>query len=219
LTASRKPEPRKGGAKVRFVLVEAEVEEGNLGEITHAIASALRVAPQRMMIGPAGANRANVSASGGTATAAPAMDVEPEAIPNDDSTIETEAAPQQAAPSKSRVKRDLPKPKIVPVEFGNGPDSLEEFVRAAGSPKGLRDRYLVIAAWFNEKRHVEAIDVNHVYTCFKQLGWADAVPNNVSDPFWKLHKIDLGKYAKNQFVINQIGLNEVAKMTSELVSA
>jgi hypothetical protein len=53
----------------------------------------------------------------------------------------------------------------------NSDPSLKNFVSEFELSSNV-DKYLVIALWFRDARGVPTINADHVYTCFKLLGWS-----------------------------------------------
>lgn len=164
---------RGGSSKVRFIMLEADIAEGDLSQITQAIQNALR--PSQSVI---------------RTLQAPAS---PAALPNevqnadlDDGEItdvdETEAAkPRPSRVGKPRVAKT---PTVLDdIDVVSEP-SLKDFVAQYDLPS-TTDKYLVVALWFRDARATPAITADHVYTCFKLMKWSTTT-NDFAKPMRNL---------------------------------
>jgi uncharacterized protein YjhX (UPF0386 family) len=73
-------------------------------------------------------------------------------------------------------------------------------------------RFLTVAAWFKECRQDNEITVDHVYTCYRAVGW----PTNIDDfssPLRSLkHQQLMTSNEKGLYSINHLGLSRVEKL-------
>lgn len=181
--------------RIRFVMLEADLSDGNLTELTHAITSALKpsTAPVRHL--PARPSPPAVLASSETTTgveeAEDVSTVEAETAQN-----EEETAPPRSAKSKS--KPPLPKYLHDLDVTGNG-ISFKDYA-AEKAPKKSGKRYLTSALWLKEQGSSPTINTDKVYTLYKTAGW----PLGITD--WdatfrslvqsdKMRRVESGEYA------------------------
>jgi len=188
-----------GMSRIRFVMVDAEIADGNIEQITQAITNALRPSTHTIvkripMVAPA--------LNGGD-------QVDAEVVDDDDDESETvDLAP--ASPKVSRPRKAPKAPDIVDIDM-NSPVSLQTF--AAGKDAGSQaKKYLIAAAWLKENRNTNGVTAGHIYTCFRSMGWSVNIPD-----FWQpLRDLKSKKYfSKNdagEYEINHIGLNYVQKL-------
>lgn len=193
--------PKNGTSKVRLIVFEAEVSDGDLSQFTHAIQNALRpaqsLAPRVVQIAPPSPAEANLAINGEE----DGLDVDLEA---------EEQLTRRASSQRSR-KATFRTPQVVEVDLKSEP-SLESFMRER-PPKNTNSKYLAVLAWFKEARNIDSVDVDQVYTCFKQLGWSTAI-KDFSQPLRDLKGQQLiGGNAKDGFVINHLGLDKVGKFS------
>lgn len=98
------------------------------------------------------------------------------------------------------------------VDLASGQMPLKTFAEQK-SPSETLDRYAVIAAWFKAHRNLDEVTADHMYTCFKFLGWPS--PDDVGQPLRDLKSkkrwFDKGT-GKGGYKINIIGMNAVDKM-------
>ncbi len=193
----------KGSApsRIRFVMVEAELGDGDIGQITQAIQNALRVQPLGHSI----------------KRIASAPPVNPAGQVSSDEDEETEDQSDlfegvvEPAASKPRAVRKLPPtPDIVAIDM-NSEVSLASFI-AGKDTKSQHKKYLVAAAWLKEHRDIDAVSAGHIYTCFRSAGWATNIPD-----FWQplrdlKAKKYFGKNDQGEYEINHIGLDFVKKL-------
>lgn len=153
--------------RIRFVMLEADLSDGNLSELTHAITSALK---------PSGAPVRHLP----TRPAPPAV-----IAPSEDATTieeieEVSAAESQevqadeengAAQRTPKPKSKPPLPKYLPDldVKGNG-ISFKEYATEKAPASHLK-RYLVATMWLKEHGNSSTINTDKVYTLYKTATW------------------------------------------------
>ena len=199
----KKPVTGNGTSRIRFIMLEAEMPEGDLTQITNAIQNALR---------PASINGPRVPKPQGSMVSADEND-EQDVVDGEEAD---DAAPNES-PAKSTAQRKWKpaKRKVVDIDLDKEP-SLESFV-AKYQPKTDRDKHLVVVAFLTEHRaELEGANLDHVYTCFRKLGWPSGA-KDFGQPLRDLKAtqlVDQGK-AKGTYVTNHIGLDKVHKMAGD----
>ncbi|MGQ2958444.1 hypothetical protein [Sphingopyxis sp.] len=153
---------KPGNSKIRFIMIEADLSEGDLSQVTQAIQNALRPAQQPVRMLQAPLDRT---------PRAQDLDFEEVDLNEDleEESIDT-AKPKPQRNSKPKVAKT---PEVLDDIDVNAEPSLKDFV-GRFDLKSNFDKYLVIALWFRDARGVNAITVDHVYTCFRILGWSTA---------------------------------------------
>lgn len=187
-----------GRSKIRVVVIEADLAEGELRDMTQAITNALRPAPvvQRFIT------------SGPATPAAPQL-ADAEDIEDAEVIEEVENAPAPRTKASSKPRRYPPVKVLTDVDLESDV-SFPDFA-AGKKPKNIQDRYLVAAAWYKLHRDTDAITMHHVYTCFlhPRVKW----PTGMADfdqPLRQLVKRNrLGRGERSHYVINHIGLADV----------
>ena len=66
-------------------------------------------------------------------------------------------------------------PKAIDVDFTSA-FSFADFVEQK-KPTNHQKRFLVVAAWFKQHRGMDAITMDHVYTCYRAVRW----PTTIAD--------------------------------------
>lgn len=190
---------KSGHSKIRFIMLEADLSEGDLSQVTQAIQNALR---------PAQAPTRIIQTS--SARGLPADDPELIELEGGDELVEDQSEtpkPRAARTSKPRVAKT---PKILDDLDLKSDPSLEDFVSAFDLKTDV-DRYLVIALWFRDARDIPAITVEHVYTCFRSLGWSTA-STDFSKPLRNLRDEQSMKGgSKDGFTLTLIGAGKIEK--------
>lgn len=190
---------KAGSSRIRFIMLEADLSEGDLSQVTHAIQNALRPsqgAMPRILQASSPTQRDNET------------QCEFEEI-----AIEPECAEQfeKRVPTHRARKATFRTPQVVDIDLKSSP-SLESFVKNH-PPKNTNNKYLAVLAWFKEARAIDSADVDKVYTCFKHLGWSTAI-KDFSQPLRDLKGQQLvGGNAKDGFSINHLGLDRVTKFS------
>lgn len=191
----------KGGggmSHIRMFVIEATVPEGELAAVTTAIQNAFKPAAPavRVPVKPASLPNGNGAA---------AVELEPEDIEGE---FEETVAEAPAAPRAQRAPRKTKSAKVVDIDMHTSV-SLAEFTKGK-DPGNNHRRYLTIAAWLKEHRGLDAITPDHIYTCYKSMGW----PSNIKDFAQPLRELKSAEDLftqpdKGQYAINHVGLDKV----------
>ncbi|HEV2750557.1 MAG TPA: hypothetical protein VGV12_08555 [Gemmatimonadales bacterium] len=194
---------RGGSSKIRFVMLEADLGDGDLSEITHAISNALRQgqAPQRFISAPVRTE----SETGGNAAGAV-----------DEVELDTEEVEEiQAAPRSVRARKKFPIPRAVSdLDLASGDMPFETFAKQKGPPTKDLQRYLLVAYWCKKYRGLEPITADHVYTCYKLMAWGTDI-RDFAQPLRDLGRFGRGEFTAPNFTINQVGEALVEKMKAK----
>ena len=151
---------KSGSSKVRLIVFEAEMNDGDLSQVMQAVQNALRPAlpTQRVMVASSSPTASLISHDN-------------EADEEDTIADELDSAsisrPKVQRVSKPRVAKT---PTVLDDIVLTSDPSLKDFVAEYDISSSV-DKYLVIALWFRDARGINSITVDHVYTCFKILGW------------------------------------------------
>jgi hypothetical protein len=190
--------PSSGMAKVRFIILEAEMDSGDLGDITAAIQNALK---PRVIQGETRLVQLEHKDSSFEEIA-----VQPEELDADD--VSPAATKRKAVPAGPRK---FPSPIVVDVPYKDASVEITEFARVHDFST-TADKYLIVLAWFDEGLNKSGVSVNEVYTCFRKIGW----PTNLKDFSQPLRDLKgqqvVTGNSKDGFTINHLGIDRVSKM-------
>jgi hypothetical protein len=183
-------------SRIRFVMVEAELGDGDISQITQAITNALRppvanATPRRIVVSPPQLN-------GNSDPDMEIVDAEAE---------EVEVASMKSASQKPKSQRRVaPKPNILELDVLSDPP-----LASLGKLKSNHKRYLAIAKWLHDHRNLPVITVDHIYTCFRHLEW----PINIADFAQPLRELKFKQFFTQpetaKYAINQLGLAKAAE--------
>jgi hypothetical protein len=141
-------------SKIRFIMLDADLGEGELDQVTPAIANALR--PSTPVV------QRLVTAGPSTSPSLRAAEIEEaEVIEDGEEKMAGEPVVRSKAPARDRKH---PSPHVVPVDL-ESPVSFPDFA-ASKRPKSQPDRFTVVAAWIKLQRNQDAITTHDAYTCF-----------------------------------------------------
>lgn len=187
-------------SRIRFIMVEAELGDGDIGQITQAIQNALRPAvnssPRMSSPGPQ-----NRLASSETSEIEIEQDFEQDAE-------ELEPTPPEPRPRANR--KPPPTPSILDIDLKSDV-SLSDYTQGK-TPSSDRKKFLLIAAWFKNHRHLDTVTVDHIYTAYRWLKWSVGIAD-FGQPLRKLkHEQYMVSPEKGQFAINHLGLDLVDKL-------
>jgi hypothetical protein len=193
-----------GNNRIRFVMLEADLNDGNFQQITQAIANAVKPAqaPVRLLSG---------------AQAAPISALDPELeeaeYVSSENGDESDGNGTQPA-SRPRRQRAPQVPTVLDIDLSSGDVPWEDYARDK-NPKKETKRFLTVCRWFKDHRKKDAIGVDEVYTCYRKAGW----PYGIKDFDAVFRLLKKNQYVKRvsagQYAINQLGESVVDKLGSE----
>ena len=157
---------RSGGtSRIRFIMLDAELADGDLTQVVHAIQNALR---------PNAAMQPRVASQPALSSSFEAPHVENLQPIVDEQAISEDM--EKPVPKAARLKpRKHPRAEVIEIDL-NSPPSFAGFIVDKDIDSDV-DRFLTVAAWFKECRQVSEITANHVYTCYRAANW----PSNIKD--------------------------------------
>jgi len=152
--------PKSGNSKVRLIVFEAEMSDGDLSQVTQAIQNALQ--PRQPSV--------RVVQSSPPKALTESVD---EQLEVDDADLDEEPSAEPAKPKAPRTSK--PRVAKTPTVLNEIDANSEPSLKGFGAQYDLSstiDKYLVVALWFRDARNTPTITVDHVYTCFKLLNWS-----------------------------------------------
>jgi hypothetical protein len=177
-------------------MLEADLSEGDLSQVTQAIQNALKPASPSIRV-----LQALPKGSAGEEVGVPEIDD----LEEDDLEVE-----EPARKTRSSRPRAVKPPKVVDGVDWDAEPSLKLFVEGFEIQTDF-ERYLATALWFREHRDMPTITPGHVYTAYRQLGWPTSIPDFVK-PFRNMKDAQLFTGgAKEGFSINQLGEGKIKK--------
>jgi hypothetical protein len=186
-------------SRIRFIMVEAELGDGDIGQITQAIQNALRgptTSSVKRFAMPIGANGATS---------------EPEIEPEVEVVEESDVNDARPVPAKARSPRKPSSaPNVVDIDMSTDV-SLASFAKGKDA-KSQHKKFLIAAAWLKEHRSVPSVTADHIYTCFRSMEWSTSIPD-FSQPLRDLKaRKFFTKNDNGEYEINHIGLDFVKKL-------
>jgi hypothetical protein len=203
--ATKKPGEGTGRSnKIRFVLVEADISDGNLSELTQAISSALKPTTTVPRI---------------SRPATPSLPSTPERVIDMPDGVEEEVSTEQVAvdgngdaPSEKRMKKFKPPNYLPNLLAGEKGKAFKAFADEK-APENKNRKFLVATYWLKERGDSPTANADKVYTCFKTAGWSTGF-NDWNQPFHNLvHSEHLRKVGTGEFAINPLGEGAVMNET------
>ncbi|WP_459584508.1 hypothetical protein [Bradyrhizobium diazoefficiens] len=174
-------------------MVDAEIADDQIHSVTQAITNALR--------GPNTVTK-RIAAPAPQLNGSGAEHVdEPEVVDEAEEIDAVDVTP--AAPKTKKPRKAAPKPNVIPVDTDTEP-KLSTLVDGRSHHK----RYLAIAAWLHDHRDTPVITQDHVYSCYRLLGW----PTDILDFAQPLRELKFRQYfespERGKYAINQLGLQK-----------
>jgi hypothetical protein len=201
---AKKPGESSGRSnKIKFVLVEADISDGNLSELTQAITAALRPS----IVHARQINRSN------NAALPPAGPPEDDVIEQDVTDPEEEESEEVAAAAKSSKPKKPKQPEYLDELLP--PDKMKAFKEFAEekAPGNKRKKYLVATYWLREHGGNPTVNADKIYTCFRAANWSIGF-SDWGQTFHNLVFADLLRRAgAGEFALTTLGEDAVVKGT------
>lgn len=201
---AKQPASKGGTSRIRFIMLDAEIPDGDLSQITSAIQNALRptatIIQQRLPSSAATTALANGSQDVD-------LDIEGEALHMEDEVQPETTEPRSARESRPRKPTSM---KVLDLDLTSDP-SFENFANEH-VPKNDTERNLVALAWFKEHRPDEVVTPNHVYTCYRLMKWPSGIEDFPSILRSLKAKQLVKSVGRSQYEINHLGIARVEKM-------
>ena len=190
-----------GPARVRLIVLDAELPDGDLASLTQALQNALR--------SPAPAVVQRVATTNGSK--AISHQLAPEEVEIDTEQEVEEPAEAATITRQSHTKRSVPRaPKVIDIEM-NAPVSLATFAQGKELEEPHK-KFMIAAAWLKEHRGIDAVTAGHIYTCFKSMGWSTNIPDFGAPLRYLKAKLQYFGKSDKGYEINHIGLDHVKKL-------
>lgn len=148
--------------RIRFVMLDADLSDGNLSELTQAITNALRPSLPTRSIEPT--------------TALPPMpptvaQTVAEAEINDEGAGASGTGSVELEGAARSTPRKLPLPEYLDdLDMSGDGTSFKDFVVTHPAKTDAR-RYLVAAYWLKHHAKHEAVTADLIFTCYRTAGW------------------------------------------------
>lgn len=187
-----------GPSRVRFIMLDAELNDGDLSQITQAIQNALapiKQSPARLVTG-------NISLK------KVVQETDAEEVEADEITDEEDQSEVVQPVARARGPRKYKSPKVLDLDLTSAV-SLEEYARSKKTDTDVA-RNLVIAAWFKQFRSMDTITADHVYTCYRAMSWPTAI-SDFAKPLKNLKQRQLFDGKDGSYSINHLGIARVEK--------
>lgn len=195
---------KPANSKIRFIMLEADLADGDLTPFTNAISNALRPAPASRLL----VNGKPSQPSSDNAAATLVEEPEPEYDADSEvaTTSENERAPRRSTP------RRLSTPTVVDVDLNSGDMPFETYA-AQKQPSTDLNKHLVVASWFKAYRDTPTVTADHAYTCYRKMGWSTSI-KVFAQPFRDLQRKGHGTMKDGNFAINHLGEDAVNKLAT-----
>jgi len=187
-----------GTSKIRFIMLDADLVDGDLSQITHAISSALgRLGNSGRLQSP-------------TAVKQMEAGLAEQGEPEDEAESGAESPDADVRPSRPRRPRKILAPKVLnDIDWKSGEMSFQKLAEDAKPTSDLM-KHLVVAYWFKLHRGLQSVTADHAYTCYKKMSWSADIADFIQ-PFRDLARRGDGEVKGGTFSINHIGEDKVEK--------
>jgi hypothetical protein len=196
-----------GNSKIRFIMLEADLNGGDLTQITQAISNALRPAtgqpPMRVIAPPMSGSVVNGTPPNGANADETDADVETpiEAV--------NEGAPMAPKSQRQRKKGGRDPKLLDDLDLNGNGTTFVEFAEQK-NPTTDTKRFLTAVAWFKKHGNKDAIGIDEVYTAYRKKGDWSYNLDDYDAVFRGLLKRDVVKRAgKGLYAITIAGESEI----------
>ena len=199
--------PKSGGtSKFRMVVIDAELQEGEISQLAQAIQGAF-----------GGQRVTTVRLNGPPARSLPSPeleDISPE-LHDDEVLDDTEELVLTPVSPKVRVQKKIRTPDLDKELHPEMDPPLKAYADArnvtAGSP--VMTKFLVVASWLHEERSEMPITADRAFTCFRFVKWSFGI--DFDQPLRDLkRKKFLEQKGKGEFLVTHLGLDHATKLAA-----
>lgn len=196
---AKHPQKSGGNSRIRFILLDADLPDGDVSQITLAIQNAFRGSQAGALTKIAQPNRVD-----------PQTEIS-EIDQGVEDTIPEEKTPSFSIKPKPQRRTPPATPSVLDLDLSTSV-ALADYASKA-NPKSDRKKFLLVAAWFKEHRGLNAITADHIYTAYRHLKW----PTNIADFSQPLRNLKADQLftspEKGSYAINHLGIAEVEKLS------
>jgi hypothetical protein len=202
--------PKSGGtSKFRMVVIDAELQEGEISQLAQAIQGAF------------GGQRATaVRLSESVARALPSPDSAeiPAELDGAEIVEDSGVAVTAPAPARPKAQKKIRTPNLDADLHPEVDPSFKAYAEARNvtAATAVLTKFLIVAAWLHEERSGMKITADRAYTCFRFIGWPFSIDFDqplrdlrAKKKFLELKPEDKGK---GEFSITHLGLDKATKM-------
>jgi hypothetical protein len=203
--------PKNGGtSKFRMVVIDAELQEGEIGQLVQAIQGAFggqRVASVRLNGSPL------------RAISKPDSDDLPVELDGAELVDDTDEAVVTSAPARPKVQKKSRTPNL-DNELHPGTDpSFKAYADARNitSTTAVMTKFLIVASWLHDERPGTPITADRAFTCFRFIKWPFAI--DFDQPLRDLKRKKFLEQkpehkGKGEFSVTHLGLDCATKMVA-----
>lgn len=166
--APKKADNNKTSNRIRFILLDADLSDGNLSELTEAITNAIKPASSTFRQLPQMPPRPPAQPALNGNSDESVADTAHDGDASEASASESDAEETPKVP-KARPKLPLPAYLADLDVKGNG-TPFKEFAEKNDPQKQVK-RYLLAAKWLRDHGNSPTINADKVYTLFRTAGW------------------------------------------------
>ena len=200
----REEQTGNGKSKMTVMMFQLEGADETLREGIRTLSQALSnvLHPNRLLISKPSSGSVSVDAE----------EMPEAAAPESSAAVESENGSAEESQRSLRPTSKPRTPKVINLDLKTGKIPLKEFCESKKVGENDSRRYLVIAFWLKENLNIPAVNMDHMYTCYRFLGWQ--TPADASSPLRSMKQngwFDKGT-EKGSYSINHVGENEVIGM-------
>jgi hypothetical protein len=201
-----------GTSKFRMVVIDAELQEGEIGQLVQAIQGAF-----------SGQRAAPVRPNGPAVGSLPSPEILEIPAELDGAEVAEDAgvAATSPAPARPKSQKKLRTPNLDPNLHPGADPSLKAYAEARNvtATTSVLTKFLTVASWLHEERDGMKMTADRAYTCFRFISW----PFNI-DFYQPLRDLRAKNYrflemkpedkGKGEFSMTHLGLDKATKMKS-----
>jgi hypothetical protein len=206
MAKERKPEVSATKTpKMTVMLFQLEGSDETLQEGFRTINNAIdKLANPVVRVLPPSAAKGLASAKNGDESQPSVVDAEFEEASPSEPSPSVEAAPKPRRTGASTPRQ----PQVIELNLKGDQISLRDFLEQKKPSTDTR-KYLLIAAWMKEHLKIDEVNIDHIYTAYRHMGWSSQ--KDVSAPLRSM-KNQNGWFGKGKekgaYAINHIGVDQ-----------
>jgi len=134
-----------------------------------------------------------------------------EEAPSETRVEASEELAAETASGGSEPRRTIKPPRVLP-ELKVPAEDLKKFLEEHKVPDQDNSRYIAVAFFLREKLSIHAVTMDHIYTCYRLLGWN--TPKDAAQPLRRLKNQGFFEKADEAgaYTLNHVGENAIQNM-------
>jgi hypothetical protein len=199
----KKNDSGKPSNRIRFIMLDADISDGNLSELTQAITNAIK--PSSGHLRPLPPRPPAQQVLNGTTEDVSGTVIEDNELPDEEIELE------DASTSKPKPRAKLAVPSyLADLDIKGNGTPFKDYAEEK-NPKSQMKRYLLAAQWLRDHGNSPTINTDKVYTLFRTAGWSIGIKDWDANFRGAVKRDLMQRKGPGEYFITPVGENTLQK--------